>query len=624
MAQVLQFKPAPEAVLDLGPEAAPRRPYLGEILVRSGRLAPEALALALEEQRGQESPLGRILLVGGLISPEVLTEAIAEQTRIGRVDLDARPADPALVAEADPYRCLALEAVPWQVFGGRRVIAVADPSRAAEALEAFGGEALAIAPAPAIRRTVARHFGPAMVRNAEARCPPEASCRTLLRNGFTAPKAVVLAAMAAVVLLAPWQALAAALLWALAAHVATVGLRTLALVARWRVRRRPPGTATRLAEHRKRPAVSILVPLKGEAAVAGQLLKALGRMDYPEPLLDIKLVLEAGDLATLAAIERAGMPPTVEIVTVPRGSVETKPRALNYALPFCKGEIVGIYDAEDAPDPGQIEAVVRHLMDADPKVGCVQGCLDFYNTGENILSRWFTIDYALWFRVVLLGIERLGLPIPLGGTTVFFRRRVLEEVGCWDAHNVTEDADLGMRLARRGYRTEMIATTTREEACCDHPLRWIRQRSRWLKGYAITWATHMRRPARLWQDLGPAGFLAFQVLFLGGLTAFLALPLFWLAALGGALGLPVADHLPAGYGTALSVALLIGIAVDWLGAAVALAETGRARMIPWIATLPLYGLLGSVAAYRAIAEIFHKPFHWHKTPHAGLRAGQPE
>ncbi|WP_297970366.1 glycosyltransferase [uncultured Amaricoccus sp.] len=620
MARVLPFRPVAE---DVSGAAAPRRPYLGQILVQRGAIAPAALAAALDQQRHQDTALGQILLVGGLISGDTLVDALAEQTRIGRIDLDARPADPAFVAEADPGRCLALEAVPWRTFGGRRVIAVANPAQGAAALEAFGGEALALAPAAAIRRTVARHFGQEMVRAAEARCPAEASCRTLFVNGFTLRKAVVLAVLAAGICWLSWSALAAVLVWALVSHAATVGLRAFALVARWRKRRLPPVAATSLAEHRRKPPVSLLVPLKGEAKVAGQLLAALRRMDYPEALLDIKLVLEAGDVATLAAIERAGMPPTVEVVTVPKGTVETKPRALNYALPFCRGEIVGVYDAEDAPDPGQIEAVVRHLMAADPKVGCVQGYLDFYNSGDNLLSRWFTIDYALWFRVVLVGVERLGLPIPLGGTTVFFRRRVLEEVGCWDAHNVTEDADLGMRLARHGYRCEMVATTTKEEACAANPWRWVGQRSRWLKGYAITWATHMRRPWRLWRDLGPLGFAGFQVLFLGGLTAFLAWPLYWFAAFGGLVGLPVADHLPPGYGTALAVALFAGLVVDWVGAAVALAETGRARMIPWIPTLLIYGLLGSLAAYHAMLELLYRPFHWLKTEHSGLRDGQP-
>jgi cellulose synthase/poly-beta-1,6-N-acetylglucosamine synthase-like glycosyltransferase len=312
----------------------------------------------------------------------------------------------------------------------------------------------------------------------------------------------------------------------------------------------------------------------------------------------------------------AGLPPTVEVVTVPPGAIQTKPRAMNYALPFCRGEIVGVYDAEDIPHPAQIRAVVHHLLQAPPRVGCVQGYLDFYNAERNWLARCFTIEYATWFRMILHGVQRLGLPIPLGGTSVFFRREALERVGAWDAHNVTEDADLGMRLARFGYRCDMIPTTTLEEANAVSVGRWVRQRARWLKGYAITWATHMRRPLDLRRDLGWSGFLGFQVIFLGGLTSYLAVPLFgllWIGMVG--LDPRLVSALPGWVVAALAFSMLAGQSVTLATAAVALADSGRLRMLPWVVTLPVYWWLGSLAAYRAIAEVFYAPFHWHKTEH---------
>ena len=400
-----------------------------------------------------------------------------------------------------------------------------------------------------------------------------------------------------------------------------MALRLVAIFTRLRRGPRVVSSVPRLVDYKRLPRVSVLVPLWREARIADQLLAALSAMEYPAPLLDIKLVLEEEDETTRAAIARSTLPPTIEVVTVPDDTLRTKPRAMNYALPFCRGEIVGVYDAEDKPDPGQIRAVVQHLMDAPPEVACVQGYLDFYNTADNWLARCFTIEYAIWFRVLLTGVQRLGLPIPLGGTTVFFRRRALEEIGAWDAHNVTEDADLGMRLARFGYRCEMIASTTWEEANCHGVLRWVGQRSRWLKGYAITWASHMRNPARLWRDLGWRGFLGFQVLFLGGLTSYLALPLFWLlwtAAAG--LDLPVFANVPTPLLVALFASTVLGQAVMLVAAAVALADSGRKRMLPWVLTLPAYWPLGALAAYRAIAEVFYAPFHWTKTEH-GLHLG---
>lgn len=621
MAQVLQFGRLDAVVADAAPAEAKQHPFLGDILVRTGALAPDALDAALALQREQDTLLGRILIVNGLISREALTEALSEQSKLGRIDLEVLPPDPILAAEADPYLCLRLEAIPWRRFGGRRVIAIANPANGKAAMEALGGTdepiALAIATPEAIRGAITRQFGAGMAAAAETRCDAAFSCRSIVSTGFTWRKAAAIAAVAGAIALAPLLALEAALVWILVSNLLTTGLRLVAIFARWKGGAPVTTSPTpRLVEYKRLPSVSVLVPLKGEAAVAGQLLAAMARMEYPAPLLDIKLVLEADDRATLAAIERAGLPPTVEVVTVPAGTIQTKPRAMNYALPFCRGEIVGVYDAEDLPDPGQIRAVVQHLMEAPREVACVQGYLDFYNTGKNWLSRCFTIEYAVWFRVVLHGVQRLGLPIPLGGTTLFFRREALERIGAWDAHNVTEDADLGMRLARFGYRCEMIATTTLEEANAESFGRWVRQRSRWLKGYAITWATHMRGPRTLLRDLGWRGFLGFQVLFLGGITSYLATPLFlvlWLGAFG--LEIPAFAALPGGILSAFFLSTILGQAVMLATATLALIDSGRARMLPWVATLMVYWLLGAIAAYRALAEVFYAPFHWHKTEH---------
>jgi cellulose synthase/poly-beta-1,6-N-acetylglucosamine synthase-like glycosyltransferase len=400
---------------------------------------------------------------------------------------------------------------------------------------------------------------------------------------------------------------------------ATMALRLAALFARLRAGPQQIATAPRLVDSRRLPKVSLIVPLWREERVAGQLLEALAAMEYPAPLLDIKLVLEEGDAATRQAILDQPLPPTIEVVTVPHGAVRTKPRAMNYALPFCRGDIVGVYDAEDKPDPRQLRVVVDYLMDAPDDVACVQGYLDFYNPDRNWLARCFTIEYAVWFRVLLMGVQRLGIPIPLGGTTVFFRRKALEGFGAWDAHNVTEDADLGMRLARAGWRCEMIATTTLEEANCTDAWRWIGQRSRWLKGYALTWASHMRRPLRLRRELGWRGFLGFQVIFLGGLTSYLAIPLFVLlltAQFGLDLGLGLWEPIPQPVRTALVGSMFLGQLVMLATALVALHDSGRRRTILWwpLFLLP-YALLGAVAALRAVVEAFLAPFHWQKTEH---------
>jgi cellulose synthase/poly-beta-1,6-N-acetylglucosamine synthase-like glycosyltransferase len=305
----------------------------------------------------------------------------------------------------------------------------------------------------------------------------------------------------------------------------------------------------------------------------------------------------------------------MRVVVVPEGRVKTKPRALNLALDHCRGAIIGIYDAEDAPEPDQIRKVAEHFHRAAPNVACLQGMLDYYNPFTNWLSRCFTIEYATWFRLILPGIQRLGLIVPLGGTTLFFRRSVLEELGGWDAHNVTEDADLGIRLVRHGYRTEIVDTVTGEEANC-RMVPWIKQRSRWIKGYMITWAVHMRNPFLLWRQVGTRAFIGFQIMFLGTILQFLLAPLmwsFWAIPLG--FGHTLAFALSHQDILLMSTAFILSEAVNITLGIVALRRSGH-RMSPlWVPTLSLYFPLAALAAYKGLYEAVFKPFYWDKTHH---------
>ncbi len=293
-------------------------------------------------------------------------------------------------------------------------------------------------------------------------------------------------------------------------------------------------------------------------------------------------------------------------------------------LDHCRGAIIGIYDAEDAPDPDQIRKVVDRFHRRGPEVACLQGVLDYYNPRTNWLSRCFTIEYATWFRLVLPGIQRLGLAVPLGGTTLFFRRSVLEELGGWDAHNVTEDADLGIRLYRHGYRTELLDTVTGEEANC-RVLPWIKQRSRWIKGYMMTWAVHMRNPRMLWSQIGGWRFAGFQVMFLGSLLQFLLAPLmwsFWLVPLG--IAHPLAGLL-GGPGLALvSTVFILSEVVNIALGVIALRRSGHRVSPLWVPTLQLYFPLAAVAAYKGLWELMTRPFYWDKTHHGIFDPAEPK
>lgn len=338
-------------------------------------------------------------------------------------------------------------------------------------------------------------------------------------------------------------------------------------------------------------------------------------------------MVEEDDTLTQETIARSSLPPRwMRQITVPRGgAVKTKPRALNFALDFCRGSIIGgVYDAEDAPpDPDQIHKVTRRFAEAGPEVACLQGVLDFYNARTNWLSRCFTVEYAAWFRIVLPGLEKMGFAVPpLGGTTLFFRREALEELGGWDAHNVTEDADLGIRLARHGYTTELIHTVTQEEANC-RVWPWVKQRSRWIKGYAMTWGgVAMRDPSALLRELGWWKFIGVQILFAGTLSQFVLAPpvlwTFWALPLG-LPPHPLADVMPMGMflgglgGAVFLASELLNIAV---GGVMAVSGEKHRWLRIWVPTLHFYYPLASLAALKGgLGEILHKPFYWDKTVH---------
>lgn len=318
---------------------------------------------------------------------------------------------------------------------------------------------------------------------------------------------------------------------------------------------------------------------------------------------------------TREALAQTDLPPWMRVIEVPDGPITTKPRAMNYAMRFARGEIIGIYDAEDSPAPDQLSRVVEHFSRAPSKVACLQGILDFYNPKANWLSRCFAIEYASWFRVILPGLARLGFAIPLGGTTVFLRREALEKVGGWDAHNVTEDADLGLRLARHGYVTELIPVVTREEAN-NRTWPWIKQRSRWLKGYMITWRVHMRAPLRLLRDLGPWRFLGVQLVFLSGFAQFLLAPVlwcYWLALTGW--HPPLQTVVDPDVMVAMVALFLATEAITVLVGIVAVSRSPHSGLMIWIPTLFLYFPLGTLAVYKAAWELVTRPFYWDKTTH---------
>ncbi|WP_295647553.1 glycosyltransferase [uncultured Dietzia sp.] len=364
------------------------------------------------------------------------------------------------------------------------------------------------------------------------------------------------------------------------------------------------------------PRYTVLVPAYNEPEVIGDLIGAMDAIDYPADKLEVLLLLEADDDVTIDAAEAAGLGEVCTILRIPPAQPRTKPKACNYALHYATGEIITIFDAEDRPDPLQLRRVVAALADLDHDVACVQAKLAFHNGSQNMLAAWFTADYALWFNFLLPGLMRSDSPIPLGGTSNHIRADVLSEIGAWDPHNVTEDADLGVRIAARGYRTAVLDSTTLEEANPD-PINWIRQRSRWYKGYLQTWLVHMRRPVALWRTLGTVGMFRFTTLLAGTPVIACLNMVFWLVTLSWILGQPalVAQVFPAYVYFPALVCLVLGNATILYSNLVAVRETENPRLWWACLTVPLYWLLMSVAAIKGTYQLFANPSYWEKTVH---------
>lgn len=587
---------------------------LAQAILREALVSPHDMVEALRLHKTRGGRLADILLARGLVGEEPLFRILAEVWQVARFTAQSPAPDPRLIDALGAVECLALHLLPCRVIGGGTLVATAHPEdfhRHRDRLEqVFGPVMMLVAPRAVIEEALLDARGAGLARLAETRVAQGDSCRSYRAEALRLPVALLGLIALVATLLWPAQAMLAAVGVALVSSIGFTGLKIAALIGTFRPRPEPP--APLIA---RLPIVSVMVALYRESNIASRLVKRLGKLDYPQELLDVLLVVEAEDTLTREALDRADLPGWMRVVVVPDGSVKTKPRALNFALDHCRGSIVGVYDAEDAPEPDQIRKVVDRFHARGPDLACVQGRLDFYNPRLNWLARCFTIEYAAWFRLLLPGIERLGLAVPLGGTTLFFRRAVLESLGRWDAHNVTEDADLGMRIARRGYRTELIDTTTFEEANC-RPRSWVKQRSRWIKGFMMTWITHMRDPALLWRELGPRKFLGFQLLLAGSVVQSLLAPVlwtFWLLPFG--FPHPVAAILPE---VVLQVLVIGFVAIEVsliLFGIAGLART-RHRLNPlWVPTMVFYYPLATLAAYKAAWEMLVQPFYWDKTAH---------
>ena len=606
---------------DLGP------PDLLEFLTEANLLPPAVYLQLQNSDLDGNATESDTLISLGLIEATRLAQLQAERLGKGYIDLIHFPPNPDLLKILGPTTALRMGVLPWRINSDVTVILTDRPGHFDQnqsyLRQTFGPLRRAFACPVQMRSYITKTEEAALIQRAEHRVDARESCRDLNFKILHIALWRLVALVALTSTFAPAITFLVFTLWGTLTLITNMALKlTTAILflhrgapASFKYKNRATDTAL--------PKISIMVHLLKESTIVSHLLTHLRQFYYPKNLLQVILVMESDDITTAKTLAGTKLPPWITAIDVPRGTIKTKPRALNYALDHCPGSIIGVYDAEDAPEPGQLRKVARRFAESDEKLACLQGTLDFYNSHTNWLTRCFTIEYATWFRIVLPGLARLTLPVPLGGTTLFFRRHILEELGGWDAHNVTEDADIGIRLARFGYHTELLPTVTLEEANCGG-WPWLRQRSRWLKGYAVTWAVHTRAPKTLVRDLGLWQFFGVQLLFAGTLSQFLLAPVLWTFLLAFlTLPHPLTGFIPSWGFYTLGEIYLMSEIINIIVGMLSCNQTKHRHLLKWVPSLHFYFPLGSMAAYKDFFELLYKPFYRDKTAHGISLASAP-
>lgn len=607
-------------------------PRLGETLASRGLVTEEQLGDAVAEQNRTGSRIGEVLVHGGALEETELLRVLSEQMDLPTVDLSDFDPSRAPRDVVPDEMCTRLQCVPIAIDGESIYMAVADRLIDGEAeIERHTGHK--VQQFLASRNEIFRvqheinrdEYTETATLGLRTRFP-DSSAHMVLSRGQKVSGLVALLVLAGFLIWQPVMTLI--VLFALLAvfYTLTSAYKLIAgysaLSHRYLVDTSPEDLAA--MDERDLPIYTVLVPLFREAAVIPYLVAGIESLDYPKTKLDVRLLCEEDDDETIQAILDLDLPPHFQAIIVPPSQPQTKPKACNFGLLGATGKYIVIYDAEDRPDPLQLKKAVHMFDNVDDSIVCIQSKLNFFNQQTNLLTRWFAIEYSMLFDLVLPGLDVRQDPIPLGGTSNHIRGDALIEVGGWDPYNVTEDADLGVRLHQAGYRTTMMDSTTYEEANTSIP-NWVRQRSRWIKGYLQTWLVYMRNPFKLMANVGFKGFMSFQLL-IGGTFTFLINPIFWFLTTVFALtqlGI-IEDLFPGWVYFLASTQLFFGNFVFlYLGLAAAV-RRGDYNLAPYALFLPFYWGLMSVAAWKGFGQLITNPFYWEKTEHGLDLAGGAE
>lgn len=353
------------------------------------------------------------------------------------------------------------------------------------------------------------------------------------------------------------------------------------------------------------PIYTIFVPLYKEASSLQSIINAIDALDYPKDKLDVKFITEADDAETNKTLSTLCIPYYIQLVKVPYSMPRTKPKAMNYAVPYIKGAYLCVFDAEDVPDPQQLMKALQGFASMPEEYACMQARLGFYNGNSNILTKFFAIEYSLWFEYLLNGLSLYDLPLTLGGTSNHFKIAALKDVGYWDAYNVTEDADLGIRLYAKGYKVHIIDSDTLEEAPSDL-INWLSQRTRWIKGFIQTFYVFLKNQKH-YRHLGLKKIISIYIFVGFSSYSFICMP--WLVMV---FLFKMNQYIYYLWFANTVISLTYMYSSVWY-----ISNKKKSIVIDYVIIIfwPLYFTLHTIAAYMAIIEIFRTPFRWNKTKH---------
>lgn len=602
---------------------------LGRLLIDAGAISERDLLTALQEQARSGGRLGENLIAQGIVGSSTLVDILSKRLAVSTIDHDEEPVPLLPRAYARSWRVVALASNGKESVGsddGTLPVAATDPNAVmVEELEAHLQRPveLRLTDDETLNELLGTIYAEDDILDATrslAEQNPSFSAyhrklsRAQLGVGIALGSLLLFGAIAA-----PMIAIVAIASLCTTLYFAYPCYR---LYAAWRGWRddstiHPTEENIRSLDERELPMYTVLLPLyKERPSTVQTLFAALSALDYPKHKLDGLLLIEADDHQTQEAIKALGKPAWLRILRVPPGEPRTKPRAMNYGLLYARGELLTVYDAEDKPEPDQLKKAVWGLRHLDRSVACLQAKLNYYNPRQNVLTRWFTLEYNAWFDLFLPGLHQMDAPIPLGGTSNHFRVDVLKESLSWDPYNVTEDADLGLRLPYMRKHTIMLDSTTYEEAN-SRVGNWLRQRSRWIKGYMQTFLVHTRHPVALYRQVGLKSSLLFLATIGGLIFTVLISPIFWALLAWWLLAQPgwIPLLFPGPVYYLALVSLLLGnflfVFLGLLGAM----SRGDDDITPYSLLVPIYWAMMSAAGYLAAYELIVRPFYWQKTEH---------